>query len=233
MSSLDLPDYLEIAGENAWMIRLGETASPELALLISAAEKQLLVHFGNHLLEIVPAYTTILVKYNLNTLSLQQSIELIEKALSSIENLPGLADSQLHQIAVCYDKSLGLDLLALAENKQLTVEELIQLHSEPTYHVYAIGFSPAFAYLGNVHPQLVTPRHHTPRVSIPAGSVSIAENQTAIYPSASPGGWQIIGQTPEDFSLKNPDNLTRFHVGDRVKFMPIDLKTFNEMKNDA
>jgi KipI family sensor histidine kinase inhibitor len=87
--------------------------------------------------------------------------------------------------------------------------------------IYAIGFSPAFAFLGEVDGRIQLPRLATPRIKIPAGSVGIAESQTAIYPADSSGGWNIVGRTLLDLSLNNPDNVDKFRVGDKVKFYSI------------
>ena len=74
--------------------------------------------------------------------------------------------------------------------------------------------------------QIQAPRLATPRIKIPAGSVGIADQQTAVYPTDSSGGWNIIGRTIVDLSLKNPDNLDKFEVGDQVEFYPITRDEF-------
>jgi Allophanate hydrolase subunit 1 len=78
-----------------------------------------------------------------------------------------------------------------------------------------------FAFLGEVDERIQLPRLNTPRIKIPAGSVGIAESQTAIYPSDSSGGWNIVGRTPIDLSLNNLENIDKFNVGNQVKFDPI------------
>jgi inhibitor of KinA len=133
-------------------------------------------------------------------------------------------EAQLKQIPVVYD---GDDLESLAEEKNLPVDELIRLHSEPTYKVYLLGFSPGFPYLGELHPRLHAPRRASPRTRVPAGSVAIGGEHTGIYSVDSPGGWRIIGRTP--VKLFDPDQLAvqqspkdLFFLipGDRVRFVP-------------
>ncbi len=103
----------------------------------------------------------------------------------------------------------------------LTVDEVIQLHCEPEYLIYMVGFTPGFAFLGGLTERLHTPRLETPRTLIPKGSVGIANNQTGIYPIASPGGWQLIGRTPLlVFAPKRPDPFL-YQAGDQIKFRPI------------
>lgn len=105
-------------------------------------------------------------------------------------------------------------LSCVAQHNQLTIEEVIQLHTETIYRVYAIGFMVGFAYLAAVNPKIATPRLSTPRAKVPKGSVAIADSQTAIYPQNSAGGWNIIGYTEfEDFE--------RFTVGDQVQFISV------------
>ena len=99
---------------------------------------------------------------------------------------------------------------------------MIELHSAVEYRVGAIGFAPGFAYLGELHERLALPRRATPRTRVPAGSLAIAERQTAIYPQASPGGWHLLGLCPWrlfDTAQTPPCPLV---LGDRVRFLPID-----------
>jgi 5-oxoprolinase (ATP-hydrolysing) subunit A len=112
------------------------------------------------------------------------------------------------QIAVRYD---GVDLQEIAEAAQLSIDEVIALHTARTYVVKMVGFLPGFAYLGDVEPRIAAPRRAKPRQKIPAGSVAIGGPYTAVYPFASPGGWNIIGAAL-DFS---PFALA---LGDEVRF---------------
>ncbi|MCP1571777.1 allophanate hydrolase [Herbaspirillum rubrisubalbicans] len=122
------------------------------------------------------------------------------------------------EIPVVYGGTAGPDLEHVARHTGLSVDEVISRHSGADYVVYFIGFLPGFAYLGGLDASLATPRHTTPRVSIPAGSVGIGGEQTGIYPMASPGGWQLIGRT--SLCLFDPDQEapTLLRPGDRVRF---------------
>jgi KipI family sensor histidine kinase inhibitor len=108
----------------------------------------------------------------------------------------------------------NLDLQRVAKHNYLTIDEVIKLHTQTIYRVYAIGFIVGFAYLAKVNPKITTPRLETPRAEVPKGSVAIADNQTAIYPQNSAGGWNIIGHT-------HFDEFDSFCVGDRVQFVSI------------
>ncbi|WP_343588225.1 5-oxoprolinase subunit PxpB [Herbaspirillum sp.] len=122
------------------------------------------------------------------------------------------------EIPVVYGGADGPDLEAVARHTGLSPEEVVKRHSGGQYVVYFIGFMPGFAYMGGLAPELATPRHAEPRVSIPAGSVGIGGEQTGIYPLASPGGWQLLGRTSQPLfdPAHNPPTLLR--PGDRVRF---------------
>eukprot|EP01136_Pigoraptor_vietnamica_P038048 Opistho-1_new@106825 len=133
-------------------------------------------------------------------------------------------------IPVCYDLSLAPDLVELATLHQLSVEEVIQLHTAQTYRVYMIGFLPGFAYMGSVDERIRTARKANPRTKVPAGSVGIAGEQTGIYPLDSPGGWQLIGQTPLPLFDATRTDPCLLQPGDEVQFCSISLTAFHKLK---
>ena len=122
-----------------------------------------------------------------------------------------------YNIPVTYD---GEDLEEVATRTGLTTKEVIAIHSSTTYRVLVIGFVPGFAYLGQLDPRLVLPRRESPRKRVPPGSVAIAEAQTGIYPSATPGGWHLIGTTAAKLFDPAEERPAKFAVGDRVQFIP-------------
>jgi KipI family sensor histidine kinase inhibitor len=132
---------------------------------------------------------------------------------------PGTA----HVIPVCYEPEVAQDLLAVAADRGVPVEQLIHLHTQPEYTVAALGFLPGFAYLQGLPAALHTPRRSTPRAMVPTGSVAISNEFTGVYPTASPGGWQLIGRTP--VRLFDPERAapSLLQPGDRVRFRRIAL----------
>ena len=128
-----------------------------------------------------------------------------------------------------YDASLGIDLQNAIKASNCSIDELIQQHSDKIYTVYCLGFLPGFAYMGDVPNAIQLPRHPSPRSKVLAGSVGIAGRQTGIYPSTSPGGWQIIGRTPIKIFDPTSTSLTLFKAGDQIKFKPIDLASFHTL----
>ena len=137
--------------------------------------------------------------------------------------------SQTIEIPVYYDLEVGPDLSLIADNTRLSIAEVIELHSQRTYQVYAMGFSPGFAYLGNVDQRIATPRKATPRQKVYKGSIGIANEQTAVYPSDSPGGWQIIGRTPLSLFDYAAPELTQIKIADKVRFTPITRNEFIQL----
>lgn len=123
-------------------------------------------------------------------------------------------------IPVRYGGTHGPDLQHVADVAGMDKQAVAELHAAGSYTVYFVGFKPGFAYLGGLDARLHMPRHAEPRLNVPAGSVAIGGEQTGIYPSASPGGWQLIGlcdarmfdPTREPASLLEPGDQVRFIV---------------------
>ena len=136
---------------------------------------------------------------------------------------------RLHILPTWYDPRVGPDLEPLARRKQLGVAELIRRHSQREYRVFALGFSPGFAFMGLVEEALAAPRLATPRQRIAAGSVGIAGSQTGVYPIDSPGGWQLIGLTP--VRMYDPDRAEPIlpKAGEYIKFYSITKAEFDEI----
>ena len=163
-------------------------------------------------IDITPSYSSILIQYDLSLYDYRSIQEAITKRLSTHQNNSTVKEYKLIKIPTFYDE--GLDLERVAKFNHLTVEEVIDLHTQTIYRVYAIGFMVGFAYLATVNKKIATPRLSTPRAKVPKGSVAIADQQTAIYPQDSAGGWNIIGQT--EFN-----DFDQFSVGDSVQFVRI------------
>jgi KipI family sensor histidine kinase inhibitor len=137
------------------------------------------------------------------------------------------------EIPVCYGGDFGPDIEFVAQTHDLTVEEVIRIHSEPEYPIYMIGFTPGFPFLGGLPEKLHTPRLETPRTVVPAGSVGIANAQTGIYPIDSPGGWQLIGKTPLKLFDLQRSNPILLKAGDALKFKPITIYEYHRLKGEG
>ncbi|MHB8904561.1 MAG: 5-oxoprolinase subunit PxpB, partial [Melioribacteraceae bacterium] len=153
------------------------------------------------------------------------------KSLLTEERSVKTPPPEVIEIPVCYDEEFAPDISIVAKHNSLTIEQVIQIHSQPEYLVYFLGFSPGFPYLGEMPKEIVTPRLLTPRLKVPAGSVAIGGDHTGIYPISSPGGWNIIGRTPLRLFSPENENPTLLKMSDRIKFVPITKKEFEQLKN--
>ena len=114
----------------------------------------------------------------------------------------------------------------IAERGKISVDQVIEIHQQQEYRVYAIGFAPGFAYLGEVDERIAAPRLATPRMKVPRGAVAIADRQTAVYPAPSPGGWNLIGLCPTRMFDPEKQPSMPVQVGDRIQFKAIDREEF-------
>lgn len=164
---------------------------------------------------VLPAARTVLVEFDPSRIDPERIAGMAAECIAEPAVQPG-SDGPL-RLPVRYD---GADLAAVAEHCQLSVPEVIELHSECEYTVQFCGFSPGFGYLTGLDQRLRLPRLATPRTRVPAGSVAIADEYTGAYPRSSPGGWRLLGQTTAtlfDLDQHPPALLT---PGRRVRFVP-------------
>jgi inhibitor of KinA len=188
------------------------------------------------IIELAPAYTTVGVFFDpirvINCAVEPDSViewltqKICEGLAHGKRKQGGRAVARVVEVPVCYDPEFALDLDHVAQHAQMSPKEVVDLHHATEYHVYCIGFTPGFPYLGGLPEKLATPRHATPRKEIPAGSVAIGGRQSGIYPLRSPGGWNVIGRTPLRLfdPQTNPPALLR--TGDRLRFQAISRQEF-------
>jgi len=218
---------IEIAGVDSLLLRFSDRVDQELILKIGLVCQHLREELNEYLIDVVPSYTTLLLTYDLVKTDDQTFREKIATVLNSLPECPeSHSVSSLIELPVCYESEFAPDLEALSSRLNLSPAEIMQRHSQREYSVYAIGFSPGFAYLGELDECLHVPRLATPRTSVPQGSVAIAEMNTAVYPQQTPGGWWLIGRCP--LRMFNPDTAPPclFKVGDRVRFVPISASEY-------
>lgn len=188
-----------------------------------------------HIVEMIPAYRTLLVEYDLGSVA-DAEMRVALSALLADADLPditgdGVQIDRTIDVPVVYGGEHGPDLLDVANHAGMSEDQVVGIHSGSMYRVFMIGFAPGFPYLGGMDARISCPRLTTPRVRIPAGSVGIAETQTGIYPNASAGGWRIIGRSPTKlFDVdKNPPSLLEPGAG--VRFVPVDSAEFDDDAN--
>ena len=218
---------IKLASVDSVIIYFDQTISKETSLQVKAAYKILNNLREEGLIEIVPSYTSILVTYDIFAYTFHEISLYLEKKLADIK-IEDENDLEIINIDVYYGQEVGLDLQRVATNAKLSVEEVIKVHSSKIYDVYAIGFLPGFAYMAAIDEKIVTSRLESPRKKIPKGAVAIADNQTAIYPQNSPGGWNILGKTTFELFDKTLESLSPITIESRIKFNPISKEEFLE-----
>lgn len=148
------------------------------------------------------------------------------EALANADEADTAEEPRTIEIPVCYEPEFALDLDAIAGATGLAAAEVVRRHVASPHRVLMMGFAPGFPYLGGLDERLAVPRRATPRARVDAGAVAIANEQTAIYPFATPGGWNIVGRTPLRLFDPDRDPASLLQAGDRVTFVPISAREF-------
>jgi KipI family sensor histidine kinase inhibitor len=182
--------------------------------------------------ECVPSYDSVLLVFDIekiDTHGVYAFLASIAKyTMVSKSRAEAAHDEHVKTIPVWYGAPEANDLSIVASRTSLCVDDIIRLHTSCIFKVYAVGFAPGFAYMGEVPEVLACERLKTPRKRVPKGAVAIADRQTAVYPSASPGGWNLLGLTPIDMVRHTAnESMSLLKAGDSVKFVSITEEEFN------
>ncbi|MDQ7801086.1 MAG: 5-oxoprolinase subunit PxpB [Armatimonadota bacterium] len=204
-------------GSRALLVRLGTAVDPRLLAQVLHVDRWLRKVPG--VVETVPAYASLLVHFDPQTVDAEA---LAERARQAPDSPEAPLEGRPHEVPVVYGGEFGPDLAEVARWAGLSEREVVELHTGTEYLVYMLGFSPGFPYMGTVPQRIAVPRLPQPRPRVPSGSVAVAGRQTGIYPSPSPGGWRILGRTPLQVfdPARRPPAL--FEVGDRVRFVAVE-----------
>jgi len=224
---LAYPD-IRFASDHSVLVTLGNSISRdthrEVRRLFDLLVAQSIVGVSN----IHPAYSSILISFDPRQTEAGQIIATV-KSLCSQEEPVALPSEAAVEVPVCYDDEFAPDIADVAALHTLTVSDVIRRHTGVKYHVYFLGFSPGFPYLGELPDELAISRLPKPRVKVPAGSVAIGGHHTGIYPMDSPGGWRIIGRTPLRlfFPERNPPSLLQ--MGNVIQFVQITKNEYQKI----
>ena len=181
--------------------------------------------------DVVPTYRSVAVFFDPLKTNYDALVASLERGAAQPVPEPS-RDRVSIRVPVCYGGNFGPDLAGVAEFGRMSEEDVVAIHSAANYRVFMLGFVPGFAYMGIVDARIAAPRHSTPRVRVPLGSVGIAGAQTGIYPAETPGGWQLIGRTPvKPFDLSRAEPFL-VKAGDQVQFYPIDRGEFDRLWED-
>ncbi len=208
------------AGERGLLVEFENAVSIEINNQVRALAIGLEAARIPGLIEVIPAYRSLGIEYD----PLVTSFDELERRVRDVAGHLDprlLRGPKLVRIPSVYGGIYGPDLPFVAQHAGLSEAEVVRLHSQTVYHVYMIGFSAGFAYLGGLHERLHTPRLPSPRIKVPKGSVAIGGSQTGAYPAETPGGWRIIGRTAANLFDPSKEIPTPMQPGDNVQFVPI------------
>ncbi len=224
---------LESAGLDSWIVRLFEDIDEHNLPWLSALSRRCEQVFGGALVDLVPSYTTLLVVFDPLRVSPSQARTMLLRILADLEPDDSSHEGQVHELHTWYDPRVGPELSRVAEQAGMTVSDVIDAHSQQVYRVFALGFAPGFAFMGLTDPRLECARLETPRRRVPPGSVALAGRQTAAYPAATPGGWNLLGRTSARLFDRERKGFSLMRVGDQVRFVPVSREQFEREGGDT
>jgi KipI family sensor histidine kinase inhibitor len=226
--SIEYPKVV-VASENSTIVYFSERPSRQTSGQIDYTASALSDKLGEGLIDLIPSYHSLLVIYNPLRIGYQKIEQEIRNTIGRWKASNQPQQSRIVELPVYYSPESGPDLQRIADHSGLSIDQVIELHQQTEYTVYAMGFAPGFAYLGEVDERIAMPRLATPRHNVPQGAVAIADRQTAIYPSQSPGGWNLVGLCP--LGLFNADKRPHspMQVGDKLRFKSIDRDEFIQL----
>jgi len=227
-------------GDRCLIIEFESRVDPEINARVRSLAEYLLAHPIAGVVDVVPAFTTVAIHYRPEAvgdgapneppyLRLCRSIErILAQGVTRTH-----AGARVVDVPVCYGGEFGPDLDEVAVLRELTPQQVIELHAASPHQVYMLGFAPGFPYLGGLDPRLEMPRRATPRTKVAAGSVAIAREQSAIYSIETPGGWNLLGRTPLRLFTPEADPPCLLQPGDNVRFVPITAEQFRAAQQKA
>jgi len=224
------PCFLE-AGDTALIVEFGRKIDRHASALVLDLAARLEAARIAGIVEMVPTFRSLMVHYDPMRLTAGELKAAIAPLLQGLEANERAGRKWL--LPACYDPSLGLDLLEVAERTKLSVEEVVRIHSATVFHIYMLGFLPGFPYMGDLPPALHLPRRQSPRVRVPQGAVSIAMSMSCIYVLESPGGWHVLSNTPALLWDPRRENAGLLAAGDKVQFEPISLSEYQTLRARA
>ena len=168
---------------------------------------------------LTPSYNKLIISFDLTITNYKKTTDLI-KGLIIYRDIKN--NNQKIKIPVCCDDEFGLDLIRLTKKLNINKDQILELYFNKEYFCYMTGFIAGMPFLGDLNKNIRCDRLETPRIKMPKGSVGITEQFANIYTFESPGGWNIIGNTPKKiFNDKNLNQPALVNPGDKVSFYQI------------
>lgn len=227
----DTPRLLPL-GDSAWTVEFARHIDPAihgrvmaLDALVDEARRHDPVFAG--IVDTVPTFRSLTVHYRPGT----DPLLLGERLLALAGNAEASPLGGRHWLLpACFDAEFAPDLSVVAERHGTSEADVIQTLCQTPFRVYMIGFMPGFPYMGGLPASLHTPRLSTPRKAVPARSIAIAGEMCAVYPWQSPGGWNLLGQTPIDLFVAQDNPPALLASGDFVHWQAVDRREYAEIE---
>ena len=217
------------ASDRSLLVSVGEQITLEAHRRVTRLLRLLEVEPLPGVRNLHPAYCSLLITFDALKVEHRALEASLRTYMDRLDELI-LPEPRRVEIPVCYGGEDGPDLNDVAALHETTPERVIELHAATEYVVYFLGFVPGFAYLGDLPPELATPRLAVPRRVVLPGSVGIAGRQTGVYPLPTPGGWRLIGRTPVAMFRPDRSDVSLLSTGDRVRFKSIPREEFAQAK---
>lgn len=207
-------------GDEAMLINFEQKIDPEINDQVHLLARSIELSNFPFIKYITPAYCSLMIAFDKTQINFHDLKKRIKNLEADTDTSFNAVVRKLY-IPVCYHRSFALDLDEIISQTKLSASEIIEKHTSILLRVYMIGFLPGFPYLGKLPIEMECSRKENPRLEVPKGAVGLAGLQTGIYPEASPGGWQIIGNTPVDLTSAVRSQPFLFKAGDEVQFYSI------------
>jgi inhibitor of KinA len=221
-------------GENGLVVEFGNEIDPYINTLVHSLARNVASEYADLIEAVVPTYRSFLIFFDPLVITRKELIEKIKNTAAALQAVSlDSGTTRTVIIPTLYGGEVGSDIEFVATYNQLTIDEVIKIHTSTPYRIYMMGFTPGFPYLGGMSDKIATPRLKTPRTKIPTGSVGIAGAQTGLYPIESPGGWQLIGRTP--LKVFNPESKAPFiyAAGDFLQFESISTEEYARIQKEV
>ncbi|QPG04439.1 5-oxoprolinase subunit PxpB [Salinimonas marina] len=220
---------IEPAGIDGLIVYFEQDTLSKTNQAVQAMKHALKTSHAQWLNAVIPGYDSLLVLFDLQ----QADVHTVYQALRAAKPKPVSVEQTQHfELPVWYQAPEANDFDSVSEHTGLRPDEIIRLHTQSEFQVFTIGFSPGFAYMGELPEALSCPRLSTPRSKVPKGAVAIADQQTAVYPSVSPGGWHLLGLCPTLLFNLDWEQPVKLQPGDTVRFYAIDEQQYRAMCNE-
>jgi inhibitor of KinA len=224
-------DYKVLAaGDTALVVEFGDRVDRELSAAVLALAQGLEAERIEGVVETVPTFRSLMVHYEPLAIPAASLVARIDALMRKLK-APQIV-GRLWRLPVCYEPRFAIDLEDVASRTALSVQQVVERHSAPTYHVYMLGFLPGQAYMGDVHAELMLDRRETPRTRIPAGSVAIAGAMTCVFPLETPCGWHLIGRCPIPL-WDRAHAAALLAPADKVTFVPVSVREYETLATRA